>query len=558
MAMLKTRACKGSARNIREYLEREGRSLAIDSSFAVEGEAWDEMIDETVGRLSKGRGRSYYHFVISPDPRDEATLEQVRDLATSWVTERYPDTYWVCEYHDDNGIVHAHVVLCATSPVTGRKVHRTGSWCLEDATVLQRLCREKGLRSFPVSKVRRTEDGWQVSEGRQASARRDRARVRAERKARGEPVGGVRRPPAGARWSWLEDIRQEVDRCLEGCASWDEFSARMRTDGYEVRMTHRRGAGTGVTYTHPLGVAKGSGYRVKGWKLDREGGAYSYAGVLSRMRPDLSKGRTYAGYLAAPRPRLEHSFEERLLSRAYGRHPRVGVQDVADACAWMRLRGVSTREEVRRALREAKEGAGDARAQLESAEALADCARAALASTLALRDMREGERETGFDDPRAPEHARVVAEAGLDGSEGQARRAVELAEASVEEARARARAAQRQVDAALAAERVIRRAGLLPEPEPRGERTRRNRAATTSLGGLAPVRLTGTDAEAEIAALERHQRAVAAELERAEIVSRRARAFVFVARVRERRGEPARRKEREARRVETRQRGRRR
>ena len=148
MAMLKTLARKGSARDIRAYLEREGRSLAFDSNVFSEDDDWASLMDETRALAGKDEGRGYYHVVISPDPRDSATLEQVRALATRWVSERYPEAEWVANYHDDNGIVHAHVVLNSVAQTTGKKIHLDKKDVREDAAALQSICREMGLTAF--------------------------------------------------------------------------------------------------------------------------------------------------------------------------------------------------------------------------------------------------------------------------------------------------------------------------------------------------------------------------------------------------------------------------
>ena len=181
MAILKVMPRKGTTKAIRAYLERDGRSLACDTNFCEQGQDWaHEMqlaIDSYEAMTGRGGGRSYYHVVISPDPRDGCDLAMTRELATRWAKERYPDARWAIEYHDDNGIVHAHVVICAAL-ATGGKVHFTREGLRGDMDALQDICREMGLTEVPqeTRHPRRTEDGYVVREGTSGRDRADGAR----------------------------------------------------------------------------------------------------------------------------------------------------------------------------------------------------------------------------------------------------------------------------------------------------------------------------------------------------------------------------------------------
>ncbi|MCI6547851.1 MAG: relaxase/mobilization nuclease domain-containing protein [Coriobacteriaceae bacterium] len=383
MAILKVMPRKGTTRAIRAYLERGGRALACDTNLCEPGQDWagemQRAVDGYEAATGRQGGRSYYHVVISPDPGDACDLATTRELATRWVQARYPDSGWAIEYHDDNGIVHAHVVICAVL-ATGGKVHVTREGLRGDMDALQGICREMGLAEVPqeARRPRRAEDGYVVrgaDEGRDRSERWSRQRaeqraVRAARVARGESAGRRRVGPGGAGWSWMDDIRREVDACVARTGTWREFVAAMRADGYGVRVTHRRGAGVGVTLEHPRG------YKVKGYKLDRRGGAYTLHGIVERLSPNLADGKTYEGWVPAGGHREGEAFESRLVERAR-RRSRIDMQDVADAYAWVTGHGVASAEEARAVVRGTEQELADAKADLESAEAIARKAAAA-------------------------------------------------------------------------------------------------------------------------------------------------------------------------------------
>lgn len=144
----------------------EFRALEVDSRNVVNDYAFWREMDETrrlfgkFMKASKGRPREYYHFILSPDEGDAATLEEVREAANRWVDENIGDEFQaVIVYHDDNaeraekgkeGIVHAHVVVNSVNMATGAKLqigkHGIGIDALADSA--QEIARDMGLSAF--------------------------------------------------------------------------------------------------------------------------------------------------------------------------------------------------------------------------------------------------------------------------------------------------------------------------------------------------------------------------------------------------------------------------
>ncbi len=133
---------------------------------------WDRVMDDTRRLWGKDVGRKYYHFVISPDPEDGLTAEQVRDLAVEWARERYAGKEWVVETHDDNGIPHAHVVVNSVDPNDGYKIQISDDDVRKDAMSLQVICKEHGCSAFDDFELSQEEDGMWVAKSPLPYARR--------------------------------------------------------------------------------------------------------------------------------------------------------------------------------------------------------------------------------------------------------------------------------------------------------------------------------------------------------------------------------------------------
>ena len=167
MAMIKTLARKhGGCENIMDYIEKEGACLAYDYGDNVADLSnWAREFDTVRADWGKDAGRKYYHVMISPDPSDGCDLETLRELATSWARERYPDAQWVIGYHDEGGRLHAHIAMNAVIPSTGYKIHMSDDDVEADAKALQDMCRARGLSYFEGPRPEPSGDGWAVARG---------------------------------------------------------------------------------------------------------------------------------------------------------------------------------------------------------------------------------------------------------------------------------------------------------------------------------------------------------------------------------------------------------
>ena len=292
MAMIKTLArAHGGCRQIKSYLEKDGRAVTFDCSGDLGIQDWDETMDSLRRAWGKDSGRRYYHFIISPDPQDGADIETVRDLAVAWVEGRYPNGQWVIETHVDNGIPHAHVVVNAVTG-DGSKIHLSNRDVQQDAAEIQRLCLERGLSAFDNYSMVRADEGWIAKSAlpaRDVEASRRKARPAARSQRRSQDwmrKKGVR--------LWTDAVREVVESSLEGCRSWSAFERALAGKGYLARVSRR-----GVLTFYP---PKGEGHPVKGYKLDD---SYTVEGIRARLSPSLERSTPVRLLEEVPKPSMK-------------------------------------------------------------------------------------------------------------------------------------------------------------------------------------------------------------------------------------------------------------
>lgn len=268
MPTLKPISGHRSVKWLRRYLEGEGGERVLGSDFWNIGErngragrGWDAQMDLTrheFGNDVPWKGRvvqTYKHYILSPDPRDEVTLETLRDVTMQWVERNFPDFEVAVVYHDDNTnrIPHAHVVINNTNLESGRRLsaYMTDSKVREVGRDLNRLAREMGLRSFTTDHRSLTPEemastGATASDG--AAARVGHS-PQAERDGRVSGRPGARRGPRalevetiaerGARErtgsSWKGEVRRIVEIARLSTTDERTFMRLCGLMGVEVR-----------------------------------------------------------------------------------------------------------------------------------------------------------------------------------------------------------------------------------------------------------------------------------------------------------------------------------
>lgn len=239
MPILKAIAGHGNTGGIRNYLEKDGRALGRDflnlpmeewieetgglPPVSIEWDADMDATREAFGGNEPWRGmraRTFKHFVISPDPKDDIDLASLRELSQTWVRSYFGNHEVAIVYHDDNehGIPHAHIVVNNIDLATGYRLHTDHPEDLNRA--LQDMARERGLTGLSNEMPKRAE--------RDADAERPRSRQavyfgRAERELM--RVGN---------YSWVGDIRARVALAKNTSRSEADFMEALRRLGIEV------------------------------------------------------------------------------------------------------------------------------------------------------------------------------------------------------------------------------------------------------------------------------------------------------------------------------------
>lgn len=380
MAMLKTLYRKhGGCKTIKnyieygvkDYLERGSRNLAYDySDLVIDPENWDRQFDNTRERWGKNEGRKYYHMIISPDPEDNCSLEKLRDLATSWMQARYHDKEYVIGYHNDNGHMHAHIVMNSVDPITGYKIHMSDKDIRDDTMTLQRMCKERGLSYFENPRPIKDKDGYTANKG------------------------DIKRPPvvlseaekrlmARGIKPWKQEIRDAIDLCASETKSWDAFVKAMAEYNVSIKVDRRNV----VTYTLPPD-AKGRRRAVRGTERNL-GNAYTLKSILQRI-PKID-GRTYVGFRTPPAPTIgiPKTIEQRIENNAK-RRPWIDPQKTLDLIAIMRKNGFSNVAELDAALQNERNTLDEIRIQIEEAQIYIDIVGESQQKIERYLDMRDG------------------------------------------------------------------------------------------------------------------------------------------------------------------------
>ena len=275
VAFLGSKACHEECGvRIMDYLERarDGtpRATAFDCINLGDPDVargrWAAMMDATrtlAGNDADWGGRrcvTYQHFVISPDPRDGVGLEELRELAVEWAQEFFgtqtgPGRLGSFEvaivYHDDNDrrIPHAHVIVNNTDLDTGRRLHTDARQSRELTGRLQEMCAERGLTFFG------------EGEGAAGPSEEGRYFTREERKMLRQ-----------GRFSWKQDIANNVAVAMRTCRGEDEFAATCGRHG--IGVEERDGD---YVFTHFHNPAR---WRAGGRRLGRN---YTRAHILEKL-----------------------------------------------------------------------------------------------------------------------------------------------------------------------------------------------------------------------------------------------------------------------------------
>lgn len=126
MPLLKASAGKATPRKALAYIMRSDKARFVDVQNLFEDEDYAEQFGQTAARFGKYTDydeRKYYHFKLSPDRADHADPLMVQEYAKACAEKMFEGCECVIATHTDTQTVHAHIIVNAVHPITGRKLH---------------------------------------------------------------------------------------------------------------------------------------------------------------------------------------------------------------------------------------------------------------------------------------------------------------------------------------------------------------------------------------------------------------------------------------------------
>ncbi len=190
----------------------EKRNLITSKDPAVE-------MRETASRFGKwttAKERKTFSIVISPNPKDNPTEEQVLEVTNAVLDHYFESIQGIIVLHKDQGkdssktnpILHAHFYGSIIDPLTGKNIH------LSDTDVRQ-------IRAW-ADRYAESRFGWKPFAREQRNASKRYKRFLMEKINKRGKTG------------WMEELRKAVEESLSMSNSLADFYSRLNKRGIEV------------------------------------------------------------------------------------------------------------------------------------------------------------------------------------------------------------------------------------------------------------------------------------------------------------------------------------
>ena len=220
MPLLKGSAGKAAPQKAIAYITRKDKAEYIDVQNLFIDEDYAEQFRQTGERFGKYKDygeRKYYHFKLSPDRGEHADPFMVQEYAKACAEKMFEGCECVIATHTDTQTVHAHIVVNAVHPLTGRKLHFNDG----DYTRLKDLANEIGEEfGFSSLDFRKKAENNRTQDEQHIILK-----------------GGT---------SWKEELREVIEEGKLFTLSEEEFIAHLAD--YGVKITR---SGKDYSYLHP-------------------------------------------------------------------------------------------------------------------------------------------------------------------------------------------------------------------------------------------------------------------------------------------------------------------
>ena len=236
MPLLKGAAGKATPRKALAYITRADKARFVDVQNLFEDEDYAEQFRQTAARFGKYTDygeRKYYHFKLSPDRADNADPLMVQEyakacaekmfegcecvIATHTAEKMFEGCECVIATHTDTQTVHAHIIVNAVHPITGKKLHFNDG----DYTRLKDMANDIGEQfGFSSLDFRKKSENKRTQDERHIILK-----------------GGT---------SWKEELREVIEEGKMLATSEEEFISHLADYGVKIARS-----GKDYSYLHP-------------------------------------------------------------------------------------------------------------------------------------------------------------------------------------------------------------------------------------------------------------------------------------------------------------------
>ena len=213
MATTKIKSIKSTLKKALDYIcnpNKTDESLLVSGyncspeTAYLEFKMTQEMAKDVIGDYSKKSNNLAYHVIQAFDKKDKITHEEAHNLGKRLADELCEGKYeYVVATHIDKGHIHNHLIFNAYSHENFRKFYCKKDTFKNIRSISDRMCEEHGLN------------------------------VIYEPKEKGKSYKEYTEHKKGN--SWKSFIKEELDKLIISCKTYEEILENLRKNGFEVK-----------------------------------------------------------------------------------------------------------------------------------------------------------------------------------------------------------------------------------------------------------------------------------------------------------------------------------
>ena len=250
-----------TAKGVCEYVSQEQKTMQENGLQLVSGQNCSPQfaVQEFMATRQMHHKKSpvwFYHYVQSFHPDEPITGEQAHTIAKEFSAQAWPDSEVLIATHVDADHIHSHFIVNAVCLESGKMLRQGPNTLKSLRKISDELCQIHGLSVLPPKPK---------TQSKGISGREYRSAVKGQ--------------------SVKFQLMNTIDECMKYTQSREEFIAKMKQQGYEVRWEVDR---KHITYTTP------SGWKCRDDKLHEEKYLKERMEKEFAYRTEIIYGRTEA------------------------------------------------------------------------------------------------------------------------------------------------------------------------------------------------------------------------------------------------------------------------